>query len=999
MMAQEENISAGDKEEWIRNQLRYNRVTNGKKPDENPNKDSDEWYNLENEFDVLYEQEHNYPYGFEDDELESEYSNIDFIAPKYNKDDFKGMRESGVVVSTKDYTVAHYEFYQLRLISIAEKIKSLIDEHFILYDYKGNIRSNNQQVLKLLNGMYDGNVEVEGDLLIIEDTPSVNIKIAEINNNIVYSEKEATDFIVNHLVDIGIPSNNLILDKKLYDTNKRLDISILLNEQIIAIIDIKKINKYQVINDDKRGVSSEIANQLNLYYDVISSNQEIVPKIFIVFYADSMHTFYEYDINSQNIIKQESFPDYNSLINPTNTTKQYKYKENNNTYASYHCDVPHKDDNDTLEITKDVKAFAKLIAYKDLPTPLSIGLFGKWGSGKSFFMEKLSKQIDYYSSHSDKNTFCKDVVHVRFNAWHYSDTSLWASLVSKIFNEIDKKINNVKDEDVSKQHKNLLYKELKSSKIAIEEKMQLSKELKHKYNLYNDEITVKKEQFQNTKDELKLLEVLDYGKLIINEPEIKSEIVNIKNALNIDKELDLQSIKDTYYELTTFRGTITKAINLILYDNKFRKLLLFIGLPILVFTIAFIYLPDGWKLTSFTAILGVIAPILNQIKKLRPIVDTLSTVMNNWEKIKNKKREEHYNEINRKKELQDAIQNELNVINLQLENIKEIEIEIEKEIEDIENGKYFKKFILERVSSTDYTQHLGLISLIRDDFTQLEKFLLSEQNNKEYNVDRIVLYIDDLDRCSDELVINVLEAIHLLLAFKLFVVVVGVDLRWIQNSLINKHKNFTNDLINITPKQYIEKLFQIPFKIKDLTEDDKQNFVRNILKDNIINIEEDKSSSNIKELQNINKVVYENQNYQEVAESDEQNINELIDGIEEKTSNIHKELQLLEEEIKYIEALSKYIGDTPRTLKRFINTYRIIRSHEDINNILEESFKNYKIILLLLSETFWNEHNDKKLGKEFKEELESELQKDYKILDESKKLELECFIKRFSFDM
>ncbi len=44
-------------------------------------------------------------------------------------------------------------------------------------------------------------------------------------------------------------------------------------------------------------------------------------------------------------------------------------------------------------------------------------------------------------------------------------------------------------------------------------------------------------------------------------------------------------------------------------------------------------------------------------------------------------------------------------------------------------------------------------------------------------LNRIVLYIDDLDRCPPKRVVEVLQAVHLLLAFELFVVVVGVDAR------------------------------------------------------------------------------------------------------------------------------------------------------------------------------------------------------------------------------
>src|SRR5262249_20902880 len=48
---------------------------------------------------------------------------------------------------------------------------------------------------------------------------------------------------------------------------------------------------------------------------------------------------------------------------------------------------------------------------------------------------------------------------------------------------------------------------------------------------------------------------------------------------------------------------------------------------------------------------------------------------------------------------------------------------------------------------------------------------------------RIILYIDDLDRCPDDTVVRVLQAVHLLLSFPLFTVVVAVDARWISRAL------------------------------------------------------------------------------------------------------------------------------------------------------------------------------------------------------------------------
>src|SRR5262249_42091384 len=48
---------------------------------------------------------------------------------------------------------------------------------------------------------------------------------------------------------------------------------------------------------------------------------------------------------------------------------------------------------DPLGIEPDVQAFARLICLEEATPPLSIGLFGGWGSGKSTFMERLEDAI------------------------------------------------------------------------------------------------------------------------------------------------------------------------------------------------------------------------------------------------------------------------------------------------------------------------------------------------------------------------------------------------------------------------------------------------------------------------------------------------------------------------------------------------------------------------------------------------------------------------------
>ena len=116
------------------------------------------------------------------------------------------------------------------------------------------------------------------------------------------------------------------------------------------------------------------------------------------------------------------------------------------------------------------------------------------------------------------------------------------------------------------------------------------------------------------------------------------------------------------------------------------------------------------------------------------------------------------------------------------------------------------KFIKDRNASTDYTKHFGTVARARNDFERLADLLKKAKDLREKKtqreteeeldlppIDRIILYIDDLDRCPEDKVFAVLQAVHLLLTFPLFVVVVGVDPRWLLHSLKRNVLAFETD--------------------------------------------------------------------------------------------------------------------------------------------------------------------------------------------------------------
>jgi hypothetical protein len=97
---------------------------------------------------------------------------------------------------------------------------------------------------------------------------------------------------------------------------------------------------------------------------------------------------------------------------------------------------------DLLNIEQDVLALATLVAARDTDPPLSIGLFGDWGSGKTFFMGQLRRAVAQLSKEARDSCrkrelpFYKRIIQIEFNAWHYVEGNLWASLVDHILDNL-----------------------------------------------------------------------------------------------------------------------------------------------------------------------------------------------------------------------------------------------------------------------------------------------------------------------------------------------------------------------------------------------------------------------------------------------------------------------------------------------------------------------------------------------------------------------------------
>src|ERR1044071_2383140 len=99
--------------------------------------------------------------------------------------------------------------------------------------------------------------------------------------------------------------------------------------------------------------------------------------------------------------------------------------------------------------------------------PIALGLFGHWGSGKTFFMGLMSDRLDYLAKHGGAG-YVRRVVQIDFNAWHYHDTNLWASLAMRIFEGLARELGGKLPSEVEKKRKEL-HRKISSSAARRDE--------------------------------------------------------------------------------------------------------------------------------------------------------------------------------------------------------------------------------------------------------------------------------------------------------------------------------------------------------------------------------------------------------------------------------------------------------------------------------------------------------------------------------------------------
>ncbi|GAA4419533.1 KAP family P-loop domain protein [Nibrella viscosa] len=104
---------------------------------------------------------------------------------------------------------------------------------------------------------------------------------------------------------------------------------------------------------------------------------------------------------------------------------------------------------------------------------------------------------------------------------------------------------------------------------------------------------------------------------------------------------------------------------------------------------------------------------------------------------------------------------------------------------------------------------------------------------KASTVERLVILVDDLDRCLPAAVIDVLEAIKLFLFVEGTVFVIAADEQMIEYAVRRHFPELPVSQAEYT-KHYLEKLIQIPIRVPSLNQLQTQNYIRFLLLQNFL---------------------------------------------------------------------------------------------------------------------------------------------------------------------
>lgn len=249
-----------------------------------------------------------------------------------------------------------------------------------------------------------------------------------------------------------------------------------------------------------------------------------------------------------------------------------------------------------------------------------------------------------------------------------------------------------------------------------------------------------------------------------------------------------------------------------------------------------------------------------------------------------------------------------------------------KEVRELLAGP-FKLNVDGFLKNPNYGEHVGFLNQLKEDFEILLE-LITDEGKKP-----LLVFVDDLDRCTPPNPAIIFEAINLILGAEHCVFIIGMDSQAVAGSIEAKYEDLVDHFEDSENQgglslghRFIEKIVQINFKIPKSEDQSIQKFVEHNLgvqnkedsvtkEEQILNVErliEAEQRGDVRTLEDaVNQVVAKQSNLSpDILETAKENVRE-------------RSFKDSPEVIQAISEASNYLHANPRKIKRFINLFRL----------------------------------------------------------------------------
>jgi hypothetical protein len=523
---------------------------------------------------------------------------------------------------------------------------------------------------------------------------------------------------------------------------------------------------------------------------------------------------------------------------------------------------------DLLGIRDEVHALADMLLLREVTPPLAVGILGGWGSGKSFVLHLLRERMveirsdvieeDQAWSQGRPPPFVGHVYPIEFNAWTYARADLWAALMQCVLTELDRQIGI--EHRLAEQGRLLdgpEWRRLVSTPAELQKLydalpdagvpgQSLFQALSNVHRADRERLASASQELETlrTEADARVSEIEgDVDRALVAEIEGKVQqeaLAPLAAAVDVASSEVWRWATHQVPELgTAGDATLTTLDELRALESELPRLT---PPPSAL-------LRSGWKTRRSSLIaLGVVLVLAGavavwgaELVGLLAGATTVLTTLVVWlgagraalarfrqatDQAQARVAEEiraleasKPEEVEQKRRSDPALQTTERQI-----------AEAEARVELLKDrvglvGRYqsVDDLVRDRLERGTYAERLGVMQQVSDDLASLTSSLLiadadlhEEAKKKLFprGPARVVLFIDDLDRCPPRKVVEVLEAVQLLLSTNLFVVVLALDVRYVTKSLEKVYAGVLSADGDPSGLDYLEKIIQIPYRTR-----------------------------------------------------------------------------------------------------------------------------------------------------------------------------------------